>query len=282
MDINEGHYPNILNTNIHNWTDENPDGTHPQNPKRFAFGGVETKPGYTHVFDTPITTKKIRFYSTHTPHFHIGEFRIYAPNSAGYPQDPVSETADTDVAGLINYTREGTTAFSASGQYNPPDGRNTDPKNTGDGSVALYGKSWIAQQEGEKWLEITLEEEQEIGCVQFTNGWKSGNNWNALINNYKLSYYDGTQWVEFADFDIANGADFSEEYHTYGFLWTETDFEFYFDGEMFRSEVHTECHSPTNILLSLAILSDGIAGAVTDDIDGTSMKIDYVRYYKPK
>jgi len=75
---------------------------------------------------------------------------------------------------------------------------------------------------------------------------------------------------------------FSEDYHTYGFLWTDRKFEFYFNGSLYRSETHTECHSPTNILLSLAILSNGIAGEVTDDIDGASMKIDYLRYYQPK
>ncbi|KAA3661525.1 MAG: glycoside hydrolase, partial [Calditrichaeota bacterium] len=249
--------------------------------KRFAFGGVEPQPGYTHILATPVTTNKIRFSSTHRPHFHIGEFRIFAPNAAGYPEDATSESADTDVAGLVNYTRDASTTIAASGQY-VVNGRNTDPENVGDGQVAASGKSWIAQAEGEKWLEITLSEAKEIGCIQFTNGWKSGDGWNALINNYKLSYHDGTQWVEFASFDVANGADFSEEYHTYGLLWTETEFKFYFDGEEYYGDTHTLCHNETNIFLSLAILDKGWAGEVTDAIDGTSMKVDYVRYFQAK
>jgi beta-glucanase (GH16 family) len=280
LDINEGHYPNIVNTNIHNWTDKYPDGSHETDPERFVFGGIVPQSGYTHIFETPVTTNQIRFSSSHGSHFHIGEFRIYAPNAAGYPSNEVSETADTDVAGLVNYTRTSATTFEASGKYAPPDGRNTDPENVGDGSVTGYGKSWIAQAAGEKWLVVTLDTIKEIGCVQFTNGWWGSGQWNALINNYKLEYWDGEQWVEFAAFDIADGADFSEEYHTYGFLWTDTEFKFFFDGELFRSETHTLCHSETNIFLSLAILSAGIAGEVTDVIDGTSMKIDYVRYYK--
>ena len=47
-----------------------------------------------------------------------------------------------------------------------------------------------------------------------------------------------------------------------------------------RTVPHSPCHTKTNILLSLAILTWDIAGPVTDAIDGTSMKIDYVRYYK--
>lgn len=280
LDINEGHYPNEVNTNIHNWTDKHPDGSHDQAPMPFTFGGMERKPGYTHIFDIPVKTNKIRFSSTDPQHFHIGEFRIYAPNASGYPVNEVSETADSDVAGLVNYTKDASTTFAASGQYIAGDGRNTDPKNVGDGQVAAVGHSWIAQDNGEKWLEITLPEEKEIGCVQFTDGWYGNNQWNGLIGTYKLQYWDGSNWVTFDEFDATNGADFSKQYHTFGFLWSQTEFKFYFDGQLFRTETNTLDHANTNILLSLAILSNNIAGEVTDAIDGTSMKVDYVRYYK--
>ena len=278
LDVNEGHYPNIINTNIHNWTDKDEDGGHEDDPQRFVMGGVEPQPGYTHEFESPITTRKIRFSSTHGSHFHIGEFRVYEPNSAGYPAVETSETADTDVSGLVNLSRGRGVTFTASGQY-VVSGRNTDPKNVADGNVAQT--TWIAQAEGEKWLELEFATDVEVGCVQFTNGWKSGSEWKSLIYNYKLEYWDGIQWVTFSTFDTANGVDFSEEYHTYGLLWNERQIQFYFDGELVRSEPHTLCHSETNIFLSLAILDNGIAGAVTDDIDGTSMKVDYVRYYTP-
>lgn len=39
-------------------------------------------------------------------------------------------------------------------------------------------------------------------------------------------------------------------------------------------------NSELNIFLSLAILDHG--GEVTDAIDGTSMKIDWVKYYKKR
>lgn len=185
------------------------------------------------------------------------------------------------MTGLVNYTRDSNTIITASGQY-VVDGRNTDPENVADGLNTGSSVSWIAQKDGEKWLEITLGEAKEIGCVQFTNGWKSGSTWKSLITNYKLEYFDGSEWIQFADFDIAHGADFSEEYHTYGMLWTENEVSYYFDGEKLRTHQHSEIHTPTHIYLSLAILDMGIAGAVTDSIDGTSMKVDYVRYYDKK
>lgn len=79
-----------------------------------------------------------------------------------------------------------------------------------------------------------------------------------------------------------SSGDFSEEFHTYGYAWDEHKQEFYVDGKLVRVEHNDQNHSATNILLSLAILSKDIAGKVTDSIDGTSMKIDYVRVYKKK
>ncbi|WP_075590161.1 T9SS type A sorting domain-containing protein [Labilibacter marinus] len=278
LDPNEGHYPNEINTNIHNWTDKYEDGSHDDWPEHFDMGGIEKHPSYTHVLDATITTNKIRFSSTHGAHFHIGEFRIYAPNANGYPQDAVSNSADSEVAGLVNYTRDAATTITASGSY-VIDGRNTDPENVANGLNTGINASWISQKDGEKWLEITLSEEKEIGCIQFTNGWLSGTGWNALIDNYKIEYYDGANWIELAKFDIADGADFSEEYHVVGMLWDETTIKYYFDGELIRTFPHDFIHAPTRVYLSLAILDMGIAGAVTDAIDGTSMKVDYVRYY---
>lgn len=278
LDINEGHYPNIVNTNIHNWSDKHEDGSHDIWPEKFLMGGIEMEPSYTHILDTSIITNKIRFSSTHGPHFHIGEFRIYAPNAAGYPQNATSDNADSEVPGLENYTREDSTIISASGQY-MVEGRNTDPRNVADGLNRGSSISWIAPSQGEKWLEITLSEAKEIGCIQFTNGWYGSGKWNALISNYKLEYHDGEKWVELTAFDIADGADFSEEFHTYGMLWNENEVSYYFDGELLRTFQHDFIHAKTHIYLSLAILKNNYAGAVTDAIDGTSMKIDYVRYY---
>ena len=282
VDINEGHYPNEVNTNIHNRSDtwvENGVTKHATDPKAFTFGSKPVYEAYSHKLDAPITTKKIRFSSTHGAHFHIREFRIYAPNSKGYPQNVLSETADTDISSLINHARAPGTTITASGEYET-DNQDTSPKNVADGKVKT--SSWIAQAEGEKWLEFEWTEDKTVGAIQFVNGWLSGTTWKALITNYKIQYYDGIDWVDIVDFDSVNGVDFSEEYHTYGLVWSPTRHDFYFDGELFRSVPHTDNHSKTNILLSLAILKNGIGGAVTDAIDGTSMKIDYVRYYQPK
>lgn len=78
------------------------------------------------------------------------------------------------------------------------------------------------------------------------------------------------------------GEDFSRDFHTYGFLWTENKFKYYLDGELIRVLTTEEKVSPANILLSLAVLDFGIAGDVTDAIDGTFMEVDFVRHYTAK
>jgi beta-glucanase (GH16 family) len=69
-------------------------------------------------------------------------------------------------------------------------------------------------------------------------------------------------------------------FHVYGLEWTETDLIYYFDGQEIRRQPHTICHRPAPVWLSLAITR--WAGTVTDDIDGKSMDVDYVRVYRKK
>ncbi|AUP79711.1 glycoside hydrolase family 16 protein [Flavivirga eckloniae] len=76
------------------------------------------------------------------------------------------------------------------------------------------------------------------------------------------------------------GVDFSEEFHTYGLKWDENEMIFYLDGKEIRRIANTFCFSESPIFLSLAIVE--WYGTLTDAVDGTSMKVDYVRYYKKK
>ena len=65
IDINEGHYPNNVNTNIHNWTDitVNPDGTqsHPSKSKHFSYENVDFAKEY-HLFGVEWTKEELIFY----------------------------------------------------------------------------------------------------------------------------------------------------------------------------------------------------------------------------
>jgi beta-glucanase (GH16 family) len=272
IDINEGHYPNEINTNIHNWSDITvlPNGrkTHPSASKSYSYG---VRPDVTVQLEIPVRTKRLRLTSTHAAHFHIGEFRIYNANTAGYP-DPFSPTADTDKRGLVNFARDPATRIATSGFYK--DGPNTS-------SALVDGKidtRWITQIDGPKSVEFTLPETRTIGCVQFLNGWSDKGKWNAMIDNYRLEYHDGTKWVPMAVFDIGDGAyNFARDYQVYGLNWTPEELVFYFNGKEIRREKNEFAHSPSPIWLSLAIIRWG--GKITDAIDGTQMEVDYVRVY---
>ncbi len=265
IDINEGHFPNEVNTNIHNWGE-----VHTSSSKSFVFG-------ITHdvnlSLEIPVSTTKVRFSSNNGAHFHIREFRIYNDNNRNFP-DVMSETADTDVSGLINYARARDTKIKVSGTYRDE----FDKSRMVDGKVLQT--SWVSQAEGEKWIEFEFPEEKTIGCIQFINGWKDGDVWTALISDYKVEYWDGTTWVKMASLDLAGDENFAAVYHTYGLKWDEDEIVFYFDGEEVRREANEFCFSAAPIWLSLAIIE--WSGPVTDAIDGTSMKIDYVCYYEQK
>ena len=272
IDINEGHFPNEVNTNIHNHSDVtvvNGRKTHPSASKSFAFG---VRPDVTIQLENPVKTRRIRLTSDHGGHFHLGEFRIYNVNPAGYPE-PFSPTADMDKPGLVNFAKDA--EITASGFYK---GGPDTSKNLVDGDLT---KRWITQIDGRKFLEFTFPEVRTVGCVQFVNGWPENGNWKAMMDNYRVEYHDGVKWLEIAKFDILDGNfNFARDFQTYGLEWTAKELVFYFNGKEIRREKNKICHQPAPVWLSLAII--GWGGKITDAIDGTFMEVDYVRIYQHK
>ncbi|BDD02285.1 glycoside hydrolase family 16 protein [Persicobacter psychrovividus] len=262
IDINEGHFPNSVNTNIHNWGKK-----HTSDSRSHVFGITAD---VNLPLEIPITTNKIRFSSRNNGHFHLREFRIYNDNHRNFP-DVFSETADQDVQGLINYARQANTKVRVSGKFD----ENHPATNMTDGKV--LGSSWVSQKAGEKWVEFEFDKKKTVGCVQFINGWRHGEHWAGLISDYKIEYWNGHEWVEMASLDLVKQNNFSENYHTYGLKWDEKELVFYFDGKEIRREKNEFCFSEAPIWLSLAIIKWN--GPVKDVIDGKSMKVDYVRYY---
>jgi len=274
IDINEGHFPNEVNTNIHNWSDikvVNGKKTHPSSSKSFSFG---VRPDVSIQLEIPVKTRRVRLISNNGSHFHIGEFRIYNVNPAGYPQ-ALSKTADKDKPSLVNFAREKGTRISASGSHKP--GSNTAPLLV-DGDIT---KRWVTNIDGVKSVEFTLAGERQIGCVQFVQGWPDKGSWRGMMDNYRIEYHNGSKWVAMAQFDINQGNyNFARDYQTYGLEWSEKELIFYFNGKEIRREKNAFCHSPAPIWLSLAIIPWG--GKITDAIHGTAMEVDYVRVYQRK
>lgn len=273
IDINEGHYPNEISTNIHNWSDftKLPNGKkkHPSFNKQFYFGA---KPDYSIQLELPVETQKIRFISNEDSKFNLGEFRVYGVNESGEYPEALSNTADTDIPGIVNYARVEHVKITSSGSY----------KNKPSESRLIDGNpltSWSTQNDGEKWVEFSWSTPIKVGCIQFINGWKDqNNNWRNLIANYKVQYLKDGIWRDISVLDAKENYDFSKEFHTYGLEWTEKELVFYFDGKEIRRTKNEFCHSEAPIFLSLALIK--WHGTLRDDLDGKSMKVDYVKYYE--
>ena len=276
IDINEGHFPAEMATNLHNWSDVTTDpvtgkSSHPSSSQSFHFNTA--KPDVAIQLETPVTTKRIRLTSGYGAHFHIQEFRIYKPNTAGYPV-VLSPTADQDVPGLFNYARDPQTKISSSGVY----GAGYEVQNVADGGLV---KHWVSQVSGEKWLEFEFGSDKTIGSIQFISGWLSGSIWNSVIDNYKVQYFKDNAWVDIAVFDASkSGINLADEFHTYALEWSKDSLIYSFDGKVMRRIKNDICHSPAPVYLSEAIIA--WAGAVTDAIDGTSMIVDWVKVYQKK
>lgn len=281
IDINEGHYPNIINSNIHNWTDKYtlPNGTvwHDDNQLHHTLDG---KPDHTITLGKAIKTKKVRLTSTNPSSIHLSEFRVFAPSKKGYPDALAKESKIK----TTNHALAEDASLTTSGVF----GRMW--PNLAQDTFAIDDRldtRWVSNKGGQKFIELNWKETKKIGAIQFVNGWlqeygASKGKYRNLMGDYKIEYHDGKEWVEIAHYNAADVADYSEEWHTYGLEWNEDYFKFYMDGELYYTMRNDVCFSETTLLFSLAILKGDIAGPVTDAIDGTSMKIDWVRYYTPK
>ncbi|WP_036188510.1 glycoside hydrolase family 16 protein [Marinimicrobium agarilyticum] len=267
IDINEGHYPNIINTNVHNWTDTYtlPSGrvTHDDDQLHHTLNG---SPEHAVELRRPVYTKKVRLTSNNPASIHVSEFRVIAAESGeGYKAGDnlaVLNQASIDTNGIFDEL--------PSKQVYAIDGK----ENT----------RWVSKKHGPKWLELSWDKEVPVKALELRNGWlqefgESKGEYRNLISDYSLEYHDGSKWVRVAQYHAKKVADYSEEWHRYGLEWDEDYFRFYLDGDLFYEMRNDVCFSETTILLSLAILKADIAGPVTDAIDGTSMKIDWVRYY---
>ena len=72
--------------------------------------------------------------------------------------------------------------------------------------------------------------------------------------------------------------DLSAEFHTYGVLWTPTELIYYLDGDEIARKDAKNAHLPVTPILSTAVLN--WAGQITDEADGTSMDVDWVRVWR--
>ena len=287
LDINEGHYPDEINCTIHDWRPiKKKDGgtTHKVVVhKSFEMDPVKLSKGEPLVsipLDVAVSATKIRISSNYYQHFHIREIAAYEKDSlGGYPSLDTKNIKYPDKSGKKNLL-EGST-IKVSGHL---EGRQDDfpSKDALDGKLST---SWCANGGGEKWIEITLPEARNIGCIQFITGWINDGKFLDCLPTYKVEYFDGKEWKTIKDksskhaFGGKKTVNLARSWNTYGFLWTPKEFVFYFNGkEMLRTPNDNLAHYYAPVFLSAAITN--WAHGVSDEIDGTSMDVDYVRVWQ--
>lgn len=257
IDVNEGHYPNELYLDLHNWTQPiEVDGVKkfPRDQRCYAYG---TKPEVHIELLEPITTSQVRLSSNHKRAFTLNSFKILESKSG---EDLISQLP---------------TKLSVSGVYD------------GSSEHIGYGKddgssAWKAPLNGDKWIVAQFDNNKEISSISFDSGVFSEKSDMVItsITDYLIEYWDGTKWIEIESWDVADTTNFANTFHTYGLAWTKEELIYYFDGAEIRREPNLICHNPANVYLSMAILK--YLGDIPDNVDGSFMEVDYVRIYKEK
>lgn len=91
---------------------------------------------------------------------------------------------------------------------------------------------------------------------------------------------DGEKRLPSVSQEYKPDVDLSAGYHIYGCNWEEDEISFYFDGELVWKTENIVCDHAGPMVLGTAVL--GWAGETTEAIDGTDMRVDYVRVWKKK
>lgn len=73
--------------------------------------------------------------------------------------------------------------------------------------------------------------------------------------------------------------DFSEDFHTYGFLWGEKELVWYVDGKKVFSRENDVFHRPMHVTFDCEIMYDWIGEPAAEDLPAT-YQVDYFRYWK--
>lgn len=255
IDINEGHYPNELYLDLHNWT--HPiiiDGVQkfPRDQRCYVYGA---KPEVSINLDQSISTSKIRLSSTNKRSFTLSKLELIdASHGCNLVANP---SAKISVSGV---------AQGAS--------QNIDFKD--------IDSLWRAPLDGDKWIEVDFGNVQSVYEINFASGSFSSKS-NMIINSmsdYKVEWWDGANWNLIEEWDVRDQTDFSATYHTYGLEWTQDELIYFFDGVELRRETNDICHNRANVYLSLAILK--YLGEIPHDVDGSFMEVDYVRIYNER
>ena len=272
IDINEGHYPHEIATNIHNWSDfweEDGHKKHHSASKSFRLG---SRPDFSTTLEIPITTKKLRLVGRGDKVMHLREFRAFAPGGS-YPEANAPERD----SGPQNLIRAPGTTITDSGHITDKAGKALNTK-VADGQL---NSEWVSPRTGEKWLEFTFTKPQSIGHLQFLSGQESPSGLSWILEDFAVQYDKDGAWTDLVTASPSSG-DFNlaKEYHLYGLEWTPSELIFFHDGKEIRRVKNEFCHSPSPVLLSLAIMT--WAGPITPAIDGSTMTVDHVRVYQRK
>jgi len=262
--------------NLHNWS-----GKHWSKGARWFSAKLTSEgddgPEFTAVLPQGSKTAKLRVLSTGSNAIRVQEIRVFKPSKDGYPKAfPSALEAQPEAMEIARSAK-----VSASSELRP----DRSAANAVDG-VLKGDKPWTPLFDAEPhWLELDWNEPQEIGAVQLVAGWSDpAGDWHDVSNGFKIQLWNGSEWTSVAERTPKPEKEISEELnlgkslHVYALDWSEKELVYYFDGQEIRRIPNEICHREAPVYLSLAIIR--WAGRVTDEIDGKSMDVQYVRVWQ--
>lgn len=142
-------------------------------------------PAYQFEVNPPVVTDRVR-YVTNDGTAHVTEIRLFEPGIPFYP-DVMSE--GDDGLGITNFALNA--PVTASSRW----ANERHERLAVDGSLAFESR-WVSGSGRPHWLEIDLQQERAIGCIQMVSGYLSGAEWLRVAEDYWFEYLKAGEWHE--------------------------------------------------------------------------------------
>ena len=274
IDINEGHYPDEININLHNWsdfwTDENGKKRHGAKGMNFCLSaGMQNK---SIALDVPVRASKIRLRTASKPAI-INEIRVFPKISGSYPSPDCAE--DAIPMNLENYAFGAPISVSVDGK---PQEQNASYSKMNDGDPSTSFSAWKPLC-----VEIDLGGLKDVGCIQIFSGKirKEVGEYQSFLRDYVLEVFDGNKWSVISSLEYGSDAkvDLSETFRVYALEWNEQDLIYYLDGKEIFRQKNEFCFAPSSVYLSLA-LGNWCGPIIDESVDGSFMEVDYVKVWQ--
>ncbi|WP_290869911.1 family 16 glycosylhydrolase [Aquabacterium sp.] len=271
IDVNEGHYPNEISMNIHNWS-----GQHTEDSMVYYTGepdgGRGVQRSYRNIDAGGLTVDEIVLRQRSMSPFRVADIKLFQNSSVSDVPIEVCRTTDS-ISGPVCF--KSVTASSSL--------KDRLPEYAIDNVLTTQWTAVGGQEVKSHYIKLKLNHPTQISAVSILEGWVDAyKNVRGAYGKYSVEFYKYGGLLRTVGPSPAdrNNVNLSAGFNNYAVDWSSESIKYYFNGVLIRESKNIFCHKPMYVYLSSAVVD--WAGEVSDEIKDTAMMVRGVNFAPEK